>query len=200
MNFRYPIFLDLSGKRCLVIGEGDEIAAKKEALSAFGAEVVTVGAHEFQPAHLDGCFLVISNLEDNSTVFRLCEERGILCNAADDPEHCRFSFGSVHRSGDLTIAISTNGWAPALAVRLKQKFQNEIGPEYGAFLRLLEEVRPEITTRIADFAVRKALWYRIVDSDLLELVRQAREDEARRRMRGMIEEAVNSTSGSDSRV
>ena len=56
----------------------------------------------------------------------------------DDPEHCRFSFGSIHRQGELTIAISTNGWAPAVAVRLKERFQREIGTEYGDFLELLK--------------------------------------------------------------
>lgn len=200
MNFRYPIFLDLAGKRCLVIGEGRELAAKIQALLDCGAEVVSVNAREFKPSHLDGCFLVITDLEDNSAIFHLCEERGILCNSVDDPEQCRFSFGAVHRSGDLTVAISTNGWAPALAVRLKEKFQREIGPEYARFLSLLEEVRPEITERIANFEARKELWYRIVDSELLELLRMGREDEARHRLREMIEGAINSTSGSDNPV
>jgi siroheme synthase-like protein len=130
----------------------------------------------------------------------LCEERGILCNSVDDPEHCRFIFGSVHRRGDLMIAISTNGWAPALAVRLKEKFQREIGPEYEALLGMLKDVRPEITRRIPDFDARKALWYRIVDSDLLDVLRDGHTGEARRRLNDMIEAAVNNTSGSDNRV
>lgn len=216
MNFRYPIFLDITGKRCLVIGEGHEVAGKIRALVDAAARVTYVNAHaepeirqlaaaglivwherNFETSDLDGSFLVISNLDDNAPIFRLCEERGILCNSVDDPEHCRFSFGSIHRRGELTIAISTNGWAPAIAVRLKEKFQREIGPEFETLLQMLKEVRPEIRARVADLGARKALWYRIVDSDLLQLLREGREHDARRALRQMIEDAVSSTSRSD---
>ena len=200
VNFRYPIFLDLTGKRCVVIGDGPELAAKRQALLNCGAEVMHVIASEFKPADLDGCFLVIANLPDNSAIFHLCEQRGILCNAVDDPEHCRFSFGSVHRSGDLTIAISTNGWAPALAVRLKEKLQRDVGPEYGRLLELLKDMRPEIAQRISHFGARKLLWYKIVDSELLDLLRVGHQDQARRLLQQIVENAINSISDSDNRA
>ena len=190
MNFRYPVFLDLSGKNCLVIGEGQEIAAKAKALVEAGATVRHVNPREFQTADLEDCFLVITGQADNSEVFRLAEEKGILCNSVDDPEHCRFSFGAVHRQGDLTIAISTNGSAPALAVRLKEGLQNQIGPEYGELLGLLKTVRTEITTRIPDFTARRQLWYRIVDSEVLSLLRRGEREAASQAVRGMIEEVV----------
>ena len=216
MNFRYPIFLDLTGKRCLVTGEGFEVGSKVQALVDASAEVIYVNptaepkiaqlsatglltwlAREFQETDLDGCFLAIADLEDNATVFRLCEERGILCNSVDDPEHCRFSFGSIHRRGELTIAISTNGRAPAVAVRLKEKFQREIGPEYEVLLDILKEVRPEITSRIAEFGARRELWYKIVDSELLCLLREGRVNDAHQLLRSLIEEAANNISRSD---
>jgi len=190
MNFRYPVFLDLSGKNCLVIGEGQEIAAKAKALVEAGATVRHVNPREFQTADLEDCFLVITGQADNSEVFRLAEEKGILCNSVDDPEHCRFSFGAVHRQGDLTIAISTNGSAPALAVRLKEGLQNQIGPEYGELLGLLKTVRTEITTRIPDFTARRQLWYRIVDSEVLSLLRRGDREAASQAVRGMIDEVV----------
>jgi len=208
MNFRFPVFLDLSAKKCLVTGEGYEVAGKVQALVDAGAEVVyvnpraerAIGAlaaagmihwekRDFVASDLDGLFLVISDLEDNAEIFRLAEEQRILCNCVDDPEHCRFSFGSIHRRGELTIAISTNGWAPAVAVRLKEKFQLEIGPEYADFLELLKAARPQITGRIADFGARRALWYRIVDSDVLDLLRRGEQEEAARLLNEMIEAA-----------
>src|SRR5947209_10045570 len=69
----------------------------------------------FAESDLDDCFLVICDTETNSEIFRLAEQRRVLCNCVDDPANCRFSFGSVHRKGELTIAIPTNGCAPALA-------------------------------------------------------------------------------------
>jgi precorrin-2 dehydrogenase len=215
LNFRYPIFLDLTGKRTLVTGEGFELANKVRGLVDASAEVVYVNPHaepgiaalaaegrlawharEFVETDLDGCCLVIADLGSNGLVFRLCEERGILCNSVDDPEHCRFSFGAVHRRGDLTIAISTNGGAPALAVRLKEKFQREIGPEFETLIDMLKQVRPEITNCIADFEARRALWYKIVDSELLELLREGRTQEARTALMQMIHDAISSISRS----
>lgn len=216
VNFRYPIFLDLARKKCLVIGEGSEIAAKIRALVDASADVVYVNPQaepaiqelwtatrirweprDFIPEDLRGCFLVITDQNDNAEIFRLAEEQKVLCNSADDPAHCRFSFGSVHRQGDLTIAISTNGWAPALAVRLKQQLEREIGAEYAGLLDLLREIRPEITERIPDFAVRRQLWYRIVDSDVLVQLRRGHRSEAVSMVRRMIDEAINSTSHSE---
>ncbi|HEY7307664.1 MAG TPA: bifunctional precorrin-2 dehydrogenase/sirohydrochlorin ferrochelatase [Bryobacteraceae bacterium] len=196
MNFRYPVFLDVAGKKCLVIGEGPELEDKAKALTEAGAEIVRLTPGKFRAADLAGCFLVITDQPDNSEVFRVAEEQGILCNSVDDPEHCRFSFGAVHRQGDLTIAISTNGWAPAVAVRLKERLQREIGPEYGELLELLKMVRSEITNRISDFNTRRELWYRIVDSDVLELLREGERDAAAQAIRRMIEEAISSTSRS----
>jgi siroheme synthase-like protein len=97
------------------------MTAKIQALREAGALVES----RLDDSELDGfsdCFLVITSLPDNSKVFRFCEERKILCNSVDDPEHCRFIFGSVHRAGDLSIAISTNGAAHALAGRLRERF------------------------------------------------------------------------------
>ena len=215
MNFRYPIFLDLTGKRCLITGEGYEVAFKVQALVDAKADITYVNPRaepsiqelasagairwlnrEFETSDLTGCFLVITDREDNSEIFRLAEQQNILCNSVDDTEYCRFSFGSLHRRGELTIAISTNGWAPAVAVRLKEKLQREIGPEYTEFLDLLKQVRPEITARLSDFTARRELWYRIVDSDALEKLRNGEAAQAESIVRALIDETVNSISRS----
>jgi siroheme synthase-like protein len=216
LNFRFPVFLDLTGKNCLVTGAGYEVPAKVQALVDASANVTYINpsaepaieslaaagliqwhARAFEPGDLRERFLVITDHEDNSEIFQMSEEQHVLCNAVDDPSHCRFSFGSIHRQGELTMAISTNGWAPALAVRLKEWLQREIGPEYAVFLDLLKKVRPEITTRIGDFAARRALWYRIVDSEALALLRNGQIGAAEEIIRSMIEETVSNTSGSD---
>lgn len=197
MNFRYPVFLDISGKKCLVVGDGEEIAAKVDALREAGADVVRVHARDFKPEDLAGCFLVIANQTGNADVFRHAEGRGVLCNAVDDPEHCRFIFGSVHRQGDLTITASTNGAAPALSVRVKEQLQREFGPEYGAFLELLKNSRAEIAERIGDFDARRELWYQIVDSEVLALLRADKREAAQQVLRALIDEAaLSSTSRS----
>jgi precorrin-2 dehydrogenase / sirohydrochlorin ferrochelatase len=212
VNFRYPIFLDLSGKKCLVTGEGYEVAGKVRALVAAGAQVTYVNptaedsihelamqsrivwkSREFHPDDLKDCFLVITDRGDNNEVFRLAEQRCVLCNAVDDPANCRFTFGSLHRQGDLTIAISTNGQAPAVAVRLKQKLEREIGPEYAALLAMLRVYRPVITKSIPDFGARRDLWYRIVDSSALSLLRRGRIEIAAETICELIDQAISAS-------
>ena len=210
VNFRYPIFLDLTGRRCVVTGEGYEVAGKVQALAEASADVLYVnfdavpairelaenGAirwepRDFRPEDLDGCFLIITSHPDNAEIFRLAEERKVLCNAVDDPKHCRYSYGSIHRQGDLTIGISTNGVAPAIAVRLKQRLQVEIGPEYKELLEILRQLRPEINRRISDFEDRKKLWYQIVDSEALVLLRGSQRQAAQDLIQSLIEIATH---------
>jgi precorrin-2 dehydrogenase/sirohydrochlorin ferrochelatase len=133
---------------------------------------------------------VIAGLEDNAPVFKLAEARNILCNAVDDPANCRFSFGSVHRQGELALAVSTNGWAPALAVRLREKLARDVGPEYGLLVDLLKRVRPAIREGISDFGKRRELWYRIVDSQALPLLREGRNGDAEALVDKMVGEAT----------
>jgi precorrin-2 dehydrogenase / sirohydrochlorin ferrochelatase len=214
VNFRYPIYLDLAGKRCVVTGEGYEVPAKVAGLVEVGAEVTYIHpaaapeilelinagqvkweARGFEASDLDGCFLLITSRPDNAEIFRLAEERGVLCNSVDDPQNCRFSHGSIHRQGDLTIGISTNGTAPAVAVRIKEMLQREVGPEYKQLLELLVEIRPAINSQLKSFAVRKDLWYRIVDSDALALFRSGDAEGAARVVHRLVDEAVSNTLG-----
>ncbi len=210
MNFRYPIFLDLTGKKCVVTGEGYEVAGKVRALAEASANVLYLNAEavpeirelaeqgairwetrDFCPSDLDDCFLLITSRPDNADIFRLAEERKVLCNAVDDPKHCRYSYGSIHRQGNLTIGISTNGVAPAVAVRLKQRFQREIGTEYKELLELLRQLRPEINGRIHDFEKRKELWYQIADSPALALLRDGQRQSAYDLIQNLIKTAVS---------
>lgn len=213
----FPVFLNLEGRRCLVIG-GSRLAAEKAfSLRTCGARVTVVSEtlvdelaeaallgqvqwirRDYQPGDLDGFFLAVAAPDDrsiNGTIFREAEQRGVLFNALDDPPHCQFIFPSVHRQGDLVLAISTAGVAPALAVRLRQRFGAELGPEYDEFLRLAAEYRDDITGQLPEFPPRRDLWYRIVDSDIVNLIRQGRADEARTLLEQLLEEAGVQPSG-----
>lgn len=167
--------------------------AATEILELIEAGQVRWLQRDFLPDDLDGCFLLITGRPDNAEIFRLAEARSVLCNSVDDPKNCRFSHGSIHRQGDLTIGISTNGTAPAVAVRIKELLQREVGPEYKQLLDLLVEVRPEINSQLKSFDLRKQLWYRIVDSEALALFRQGDAEAATQVVRSLIQQAVSST-------
>jgi hypothetical protein len=110
-------------------------------------------------------------------VWKEALRRRVLVNTVDDVARCDFIAPAIVRRGDLSIAISTGGKAPALAVRLRQWLERQLGEEYGRFLALAGTVRTALAERWPDFGTRRDLWYRLVDSDVIDLLRKG-EDEA----------------------
>ena len=201
----YPVFLiGLEQRRCIVIGGGEEARRKVEGLLECDAAVTVISkrlgaelqgwaaegriawiARGYEAGDLRGAFVVISTLRGGETNARIWEEANaerVLVNVADDPPHCNFIAGSVMRQGLLTIALSTNGAAPTLAVRLREQMQRELGPEYATFLEWMQALRGPMAARYPDFEERKARWYALVDSDVLELLRAGEGEKARRRI------------------
>jgi precorrin-2 dehydrogenase/sirohydrochlorin ferrochelatase len=179
----YPVFLDLRGRPCLVIGSGALAEEKVQGLLAAGA-VVTHRPDGYQDGDLEGMFLAIVCGQPSGTAEAIWQEasrRGILLNTVDDPPRCTFIAPAIVRRGDLAVAISTNGKAPALAVRLRQRLETELGEEYGRFLNLAGTVRTRLAAHRPDFAERRELWYRLVDSDVLDLLREGEDKAARDR-------------------
>lgn len=175
----YPVVLRLAGKRCVVFGTGHEAETKAAGLREVGA--VVVSAEKYDAALIEGSALVVAagpDRTENPRIFADCEARGILVNCLDDPPRCRFTYPSVHRQGDLLIAVSTSGACPALAVRLRERFAREFGEEYGRFLRMCRGWREKLVKRYPKFGERKAVWYRIVDSRALGLLKEGKEAEA----------------------
>jgi siroheme synthase-like protein len=190
MTAPFPIFLNLAGRACAVIGSGELAEEKVRTLEAAGARVRRYTGEEAQFA---GVFLGISALNDataNAALREAAHRQGALFNALDDPPNCDFFLPAVHRQGDLVIALSTNGQCPALAVRLKEKLAAWAGPEYAAFLRIAREIRPRIRASALPFSERRALWYRLVDSPALEALKQGREAEARAAFEGLLKETL----------
>jgi precorrin-2 dehydrogenase len=199
----YPVALDLRDRPSVVVGGTALAEEKARGLLAAGSPVtvispeVTAGladlaaagalwhlARDFRPGDLAGVALVIvahGTPALRREVHREAEARHILINTVDDLPRCNWIAPSVVRRGDLTIAISTSGKAPALAVRLRQRLEEEIGEEHARFLELAGAVRSDLAAHHPDFAERRELWYRLVDSDVLDLLRLGEEDEARER-------------------
>lgn len=163
----YPIIVDVTGARVLVLGEGREADEKSAALEACGA-IVERRTH-YAPGMLSGYLLIVAASPDrspNAEIFAEAERLGVLVNSIDDPPHCRFTFASIVRRGELLIAISTAGACPALAVRLREQLERDLGPEYEQFLVLARTIREELAAAVPDFQRRKAIWYALVDAFL----------------------------------
>ena len=210
MTTFYPVFLDLRGRRAVVIGGGAVAEQKVRGLIAAGAHVTLVspetvpalsdlarrGAIEirrrsYRPGDLAGAWLAIAATDDrsvNEAVWAEAERVGVPLNAVDDLEHCSFIAPAIHREGDITVAVSTGGKSPALAVRLRQRIARLVGRVEARLCALLGELRPELATRVPDVRARTALWYEIVDSDVIDHLRRGDVEGARRRIDELVSE------------
>jgi precorrin-2 dehydrogenase / sirohydrochlorin ferrochelatase len=161
----YPLFLNLQGRTCVVIG-GNEMAEGKvrdlldaEAKIRLIAPDITPQIAEWSRSgrlhwqsrpylrgDLEDAFLVVSiaDAETNAQVFEEAETRHILCNAVDDVPHCSSYASAVVRRGPLQIAISTAGKSPALAQRLRKELEERFGEEYGPWVQQLGELRAQL--------------------------------------------------------
>lgn len=162
----FPMFVKLEGRSCLVVGAGAIGEGKISSLLEAGANVCVVSQRatprvrkwaatgaikwlrrKFKQDDLAGKFLVIaatSSAEVNARVFEEARKRKVLCNSVDDPPHCDFFYAAVVRRGDLQIAISTNGKSPALAQRLRKRFERQFGPEYADKINQLGSARERL--------------------------------------------------------
>ncbi len=209
MKKYYPAFVDIEDQACLVVGGGVIAAEKAAALLDCGADVTVTSpdltgelrgradrgelrwiARRYEPGDVRGFRLVVSatdSTEVNERVYRDAEAEGIMVNVVDVPALCRYIVPSVVRQGDLCIAISTGGKSPALAKKIRGQLEGAFGTEYAVLLDLLGAYRPRMKARHPDdIETRARLWTSLVDSDLLDLIREGRADEARDRVESCI--------------
>jgi siroheme synthase-like protein len=186
-----PVVLQLTDIPCLVLGTNAEADSKVAMLERAGAVVTRYEA--YRPGCLDGFTLAIAALDDrslNPAIAKEAAQLGVLLNCVDDPANCRFILASVAEQGQLQVAISTGGACPALAVRLREKLERDLGPEYAAFLELAGGLREELAARVPDFQRRRTLWYEIVDSPALGLLAADQPAAASRAIEQLIQQAV----------
>ncbi len=197
----YPIFLiDLQDRHCVVIGGGHEAEYKVKGLLEVEATLTVIAPEltdtlqqwaedgrfvwldrDFEAGDLRGAFLVISERGDpdrNQAIYEEAAAEKAIVNVMDDVQHCNFVAGSVVRQGALTMSISTSGAAPALAVRLREEFEQRFDSAYALFLEWMQALRQPMAETYPQFSERRQRWYQIVDSDVLTLIRNGRVEEA----------------------
>jgi siroheme synthase-like protein len=182
---KYPIFLDLAGRRVLLVGAGAVAQRKALSLMESGARVVIVAEHvdpafeaacvtqkvelvkgRYSKEYISDATLVIAATDDhkvNNRIYRDCQELGVLCNSVDEPECCDFFAAAVVQRGRLQVAIGTDGACPAYAGHLRKKLEDIITEDHGRFLEELGKVRAGVLVKIADEEQRKAVMGRLVD-------------------------------------
>ncbi|MGA1980276.1 MAG: bifunctional precorrin-2 dehydrogenase/sirohydrochlorin ferrochelatase [Sedimentisphaerales bacterium] len=187
---KYPIFLELGGRRVVVVGGGAVAGQKAQALLAAGARLVVVSRDiddaltalcqgtnaelvksGYSKNYIAEAVLVIAATSDeqlNKRIYKDCQELEILCNVVDAPELCDFIVPAVVKRGDLQIAIGTEGHCPAYAGHLRKKLEQTFTDKHGEFLAELEKLRKRIIEDVPNQAERKVLLGELVDDKSFE--------------------------------
>jgi precorrin-2 dehydrogenase/sirohydrochlorin ferrochelatase len=209
MKKYYPVSLDLTDKRCVIVGGGAVAERKAERLIACGAQVTVVSRtltplmedkkkanaiqhidHDYERQTLDGAFMVIgaTDRDDvNAQVSKDALSLGMLVNIVDDPDRCNFILPSLVQQGDLSIAVSTGGKSPALARKIREDLQRQYGPEYKSLLAIMGSLRKKIIAQGHATEANKAVFEALVRSDILQAIRDGN--------RGLVKKLIRDISG-----
>ncbi|MBI5847047.1 MAG: bifunctional precorrin-2 dehydrogenase/sirohydrochlorin ferrochelatase [Nitrospirae bacterium] len=165
----YPAFLNLNGKKAVVVGGGAIAERKTLSLLKAGAAVTVVSpvltprlnnektkksithiTRCYRKGDLRGSILVVAATDDPSVNRQVAADAPALVNVVDVPTECSFVVPSVIKRGPLTIAISTGGVSPAFSKTMRQELEKIYGPEIGRYLNFVADIRKKALAGISD--------------------------------------------------
>ncbi len=192
-----PIFLNIRGERCVVVGGGTVAARKAGVLRDCGARVTIVSpelgealaveaaegrvqhvAARFADAHLDGALAVVAATDEhavNEAVYRAAKARGIPVNVVDSPELCSFIFPSIVDRSPMVVAVSTGGASPVLARMMRARLETLIPAAYGRLAKLAEAFRDRVKQHFSNPARRRIFWENALQGPFADMVLAGKE-------------------------
>jgi siroheme synthase-like protein len=201
MKVYYPMFADLAGRECVVVGGGAVAERKVVTLLRYGARITLVSpiatrkllratragriryrARHFRATDLRGAWLVFAATDDkqiNELVHRMAERERIFANVVDQTPLCSFIAPSLFRRGPLTIAVSTSGTSPTIAKQLRKELERTVGRSYVPMLRLLASLRSVAKRSLPCSDDRKRYFDALIGGRVFNLVRANRLGQAR---------------------
>ncbi|HLG70757.1 MAG TPA: bifunctional precorrin-2 dehydrogenase/sirohydrochlorin ferrochelatase [Chloroflexota bacterium] len=186
----YPVYLDLRGQRCVVVGDGPMAVQKVRGLLNAEAHVVAIAAEPcpelqdlplelirraYAPGDLAGARLAIDASGDRAVMTAMRREAdacGVLLNVVDYADACDFIAPAIVRRGSLQLAVSTSGESPFLAAALRSRLESELGPEWAAFVKLVGRIRRDLRRRGVPAADQAAIYQTLLESCVLDLLRE----------------------------
>jgi precorrin-2 dehydrogenase/sirohydrochlorin ferrochelatase len=179
----FPLFIDLSSKKCIVIGGGQVATRKVENLLLFNACItvispaitgrlsqlaeqgkITVIHEEFSAEHLTGAFLAIAATSKklvNESIYSNAVQNGIWINVVDCPSQCTFIFPAIVKRDGMVIGISSSGLYPALSKNIRQKLESFFPERYNVALPVLSYIRKRAGLEIPDIKTRSGILNRL---------------------------------------
>src|SRR3989338_3371111 len=211
-----PIFLDLKGRSCALIGGGEVAARKVRLLLKAGAKVIVYAPdlggilaglvregkieHKktaFEPSLLDDCVLVIAATDDkavNRAVYEAAKARRIPVNVVDQPALCTFIMPSIIDRSPVIAAVSTGGASPVLARLIRARLEPLIPAAYGRLAKLVAEFREAAKQRFQHPEARRRFWEDVLQGPIAERMLSGQEDAAREALAKRLETTATTSS------
>ncbi len=212
MDF-FPIFMDLEGRDCLVVGGGRVAARKVTLLVRAGARVevvsptlcellqkhlddaeITHSQREFDDNDIAGKVLVIAGTDQqavNQRVSELAKQQNIPVNVVDQPELCSFIMPSIIDRSPVQVAVSTGGHSPVLARLLRARLESYVPASYGRLAKLVESFRDQVKQRFGRIEQRRQFWENALQGEVAELLFAGRDDNARDQLQRALDECAD---------
>lgn len=144
-----PIFVNMSGRKVLLLGEGEAYDAKRRFIERSGAMCTD------NPDEAKIAFVAI---EDEAEAIKIADDlksRGLLVNLVDRPAYCEFTTPAVIDRDPILIAIGTGGASAGLAKAVRQRLEQLLPQNLGALARGLFAGRDAIKKRWSDASQRR---------------------------------------------
>lgn len=194
----YPVYLNLAGKRCVIVGGGGIAQGKVAGLLQAGCQITVISPdatpgirqaaqrgditwlqRTYQPGDLEGAFIGVAATNVwhvNREIYEEAERLGVLLNVVDDPDLCSFIAPSIVKREPVTLAISTGGASPALARKLRETLSQAEALEWADLAEVLAQARRIIKER--RIVIDPERWQCCITRDLLNLVQDGHSDQA----------------------
>lgn len=180
----FPLFVDLKGRKCIIVGGGKVAERKTETLLEFNTEIIIISPvvteriqqlnkdnrlvvieKNYSQEDLENAFIVVAATNDskvNEKIYNDAVKNNIFVNVADSKERCTFVFPSIVKRDELVVGVSSSGNYPALSKKIREKIDSVIPRELGNMVKILKAFRTRVKL-LPDTDKRRELLNRIAD-------------------------------------
>jgi len=212
-----PIFVNLKGRHCTVVGGGEVAARKVSLLLQAGADVTVIApelcatlnraaqskdithlAKSFQKKQLVESVLIVAATnarEVNEEVAREAGKLNIPVNVVDTPDLCTFVMPSIIDRSPVMVAVSTGGASPVLGRLLRQKLESTIPASYGQLARLAKAFREKVKNKFNSGGDRRLFWEKVLEGPIAEMMIAGKETQATEALEKALESAGETMPG-----
>ena len=180
----FPIFLDLEGRRALVVGGGEAALQKTRLLLKTSAQIMVIAeqpdavlmelaqsgrielhTRPFAASDLNQVAIAYGATGDkaqNAVIAAAARARDVLVNVVDDAGASDFITPAIVDRDPITVAIGSEGASPVLAREIKTHLEAHLPPGLGRLARAAAALRERAALAIHDMPARRRFWERLL--------------------------------------